>query len=124
MATLRGSFTEQRSIEHEKDLKSMETALNADCLMLGLFFHKKADGLGRALQKLIAMSEIFNRGKTRARSFDACQEEIRKRIDVIIEQMRRLWEATMTPIWHRLNPWRKTLLPAKTRRPTVKEGNS
>jgi hypothetical protein len=71
-----------------RETRSLEAALNADVLSLGLLFDKQSEACGRAVQSLIAMSEVFSREPLPA--FSECQERLNSLITIIGEGLKGL----------------------------------
>ncbi len=74
-----------------RELREIESILNADILSLGLLFDKQSEKCGRAIQELIAMSELFNREERP--SDDDCQKRLNELIQRIMKEMKPLHDS-------------------------------
>jgi len=75
-----------------RELQEMVTALNADCLVLGLIFDKQADPLGRRVQQLGRTAQLLF-SDSPPPTFKKCQEGLNRDIQAISQEMKPLWDS-------------------------------
>lgn len=68
------------------------TALNGDCLVLGLVFDKKADGLGSRVQSLASKAKLLFCDKPPP-ALAVCQDGLNKDVQEIAQEMKALWRS-------------------------------
>ncbi len=73
------------------DLQRMVTILNADCLLLGLIFDKKADPMGSKVQQLAESAKLLF-SDSPPPHFDECQKGLATGIQAICDEMKPLWD--------------------------------
>ena len=71
-----------------RDVRAIESLLNADVLSLGLLFDEKCEPCGRAIRDLIAMSQLFNQQELRP--LEDCDNRLAELIQCIAESLKPL----------------------------------
>lgn len=82
---------EGRFAQAFNETRSMESLLNADKLSLGLLFDMQSERCGRAINHLIAMSEVFNLESLP--SMEECQTRLNDRLQAITAEIRPLHDS-------------------------------
>jgi len=73
------------------DTRALDTLLNTDRMSLGLLFDMKSEKCGRAIERLIGISDVLKQKELPPRG--ECQDQLNERVLAISKEMRPLYES-------------------------------